>query len=334
MDLNTFLTTLYVLVDDWWKVEVGERQAQRRGPKVRMSDSEVLTLALAGQWRVGVAWQSERGLVRYMRGPGRAWFPQMLSYSAFNARVRELWGALVRLQQEVARWLSEPGEVYESVDVVPLPACSLAQAASAKGHWLWWSQLGYGGNQGGWYWGEQLLTSVTPRGAVTGWLVGPATSDDRWLLQAFLSLRAGRGELVKPPGDKKGSLPPPPGSVGPALAVGRPCPRPYVADQGFNGARWRQHWQQRYQAEVISVPPANAAERWPSPWQRWLAHHRQIVDTVFARLVTVLGLHQLQAHSRWGQLTRIAAKMAAYNLGLWLNRSLGRPDGALATLIT
>jgi hypothetical protein len=198
---------------------------------------------------------------------------------------------------------------------------------------LWWGRLGYGGNQGGWYWGEQLLTSVTRRGVVTGWLLGPADSDDRWLLQAFLSARAGQRVLLKPAGDKKHSLPPPAGSVGPDLAVGQARPRPYLADQGFNGARWRHLWQEQYHVDVISVPPANTAEAWSSPWKRWLARHRQIVDTVFARLVTVFGLNRLEAHSRWGQFTRLAAQMAAYNLGIWFNRLLGRPDGALETLI-
>jgi len=32
-------------------------------------------------------------------------------------------------------------------------------------------------------------------------------------------------------------------------------------------------------------------------------------------------------------LTPVAAKLAAYNLGIWINRSLGRPDIAFATLI-
>ena len=44
-------------------------------------------------------------------------------------------------------------------------------------------------------------------------------------------------------------------------------------------------------------------------------------------------LHFRQAHTTWGLLTRIAAKIAAYNCGLLLNRLLGRPNLALATLI-
>jgi hypothetical protein len=119
MDLDTFLATLYVVVDDWYKAEMAGAMRRHVGPAVQMSDSEVLTVALAGQWRVGVPWQSERGVVRYMQQHERGWFPTMLGRSAFNERLRGLWAALVKLQQRVAEWLTEPDEVYESVDIVP-----------------------------------------------------------------------------------------------------------------------------------------------------------------------------------------------------------------------
>ena len=45
------------------------------------------------------------------------------------------------------------------------------------------------------------------------------------------------------------------------------------------------------------------------------------------------GLKYPGAHSTWGLLMRVAAKVAAYNLGIMLNRLLERPDFAFATLI-
>jgi hypothetical protein len=76
-----------------------------------------------------------------------------------------------------------------------------------------------------------------------------------------------------------------------------------------------------------------AEQPWTPAWKHWLAHHRQIIETVFAALDTVFGIKALNAHSRWGQYTRIAAKTAAYNIGLFINRRLGRPQEALATLL-
>lgn len=338
MDLDTFLTTLYVLVDDWYRSQIQDRMQRRRGGKQRMSDSEVLTVALAGQWRVGVPWQSERGVVRYMQTHGRGWFPTMLGRSAFNERVRQLWQALLQLQQIVAEELGAAEAVYACVDCEPLPSCSLAQAARHASHWLSYSCLGFGGNQGGWFYGEQMLAVVTPTGIVTGWLLGAADVDDRWLLEALLSARVGRAQLQTPPHRRKDAYAdrfnlPVGHHIRGLAAVGRFAHHPYLADRGFNGARWQQQWHDHYQAMVITVPPDNVAQPWPSPWKRWLASHRQIVDTVFARLEETFALKRLNAHSYWGQLSRIAAKLAAYNIGIFLNRLLGRPDGALATLI-
>ena len=106
MDLDTFLTTLYVVIDDWYKREMSVRMKRHAGPALQMSDSELLTIAIAAQWRVGVPWQSERGIVRYMLQHGQSWFPRMLKRSQFNQRLRHLWAAFVCLQQELGRCLA------------------------------------------------------------------------------------------------------------------------------------------------------------------------------------------------------------------------------------
>lgn len=335
MDLDTFMTTLYVLVDDWYKVEIAKDMRRHHGPSAKMSDSEVLTIAIAGQWRVGTPWRSERGVVRYMHLHGRQWFPQMLARSQFNQRVRELWAALVRLQQIAAQWL-DTDELYECVDCTELPQCSLAQAASYQRHWLS-GELGRGGNNGGWFYGQQLLVSATACGVITGWLTGQAQIDDRWMLEAFVSTRHSEMRLMGPaPTDKKRHKHYQVAyaeSFSPAITVGLGRGRPYLVDEGFNGGRWTDHWQAEYQAIVIAAPPANAHDAWDRRAKRWLSRHRQIIETIFSRLCEVFDLKRLRAHSDWGKFTRLAAIMAAYNIGIYFNRLLQRPDGALATLI-
>jgi hypothetical protein len=334
MDLDTFLTTLYVLIDDWYKGEMQEVVGKRRGPKPQMSDSEVLTVAVAGQWRVGVPWRSERGVVRYMQKHGRQWFPTMLQRSAFNERVRKLWRLLVILQQHVAQWLQSADDLYEVVDTVPLPACSLSQIQNRDGHWLFWSSKGHGGTRGGWYWGEQMLVSVLPQGAITGWLVGSAHSDDRWLLQALISQRCGQFVLAGPAPRQPSRPSIPPEHVGPLLACGHRLHTDYfLGDQGFNGWRWHDFWADRYPVRILSAPPTHAERPWSQAARRWLNSRRQIVETVFAVLTQVFDLQRLRAHSRWGQYTRISLATSAFNLGIFLNRRLGRPDLAHETLI-
>lgn len=335
MDLDTFFTTLYCVVDDWYKREMTDRMKRHAGPELQMSDSEVLTVAIAGQWRAGVPWRSERGVVRFMLQNGRSWFPRMLNRSQFNRRVRHLWAAFVCLQQELAQLLSGSAS-YEVVDCAPVPHCSLGQAISHDRHWLF-GKKGRGGNHGGWYYGEQLLLCASESGVVTGWMLGLANIDDRWLMEALVSSRRGCKRLTEPELPRhrtyKTRRIPSPESISPALCAGQYRGLPYLADGGFSGPRWFRHWRRQYGAEVIAPRASNIKGDKPGKTRRWLRKHRQIVETVIARLTDYFELQRVNAHSELGMLTRIAAKMAAYNIAILFNRKCGRPDGSIETLI-
>jgi hypothetical protein len=90
LDLETFLIALYVIVDDLYQSHSQPQMPACGGPAARMSNSEVLCLGLATQWRSGVPWQSERGIMRYVRKHLRHLFPTVLTQSAFNRRLRRL----------------------------------------------------------------------------------------------------------------------------------------------------------------------------------------------------------------------------------------------------
>jgi hypothetical protein len=62
MDLETFLVSLFVLVDDWVSDTRPCEPKSRRGRPPRLSESEVLTLAVLAQWP---RWRSERDFWRF-----------------------------------------------------------------------------------------------------------------------------------------------------------------------------------------------------------------------------------------------------------------------------
>lgn len=335
MDLDTFMTVLYCLIDDWYKANVRIDEANRLGRRPRMNDAEILTLMIAGQWRVGVPWRSERGLVRHMLMSGLTWFPTMLRRSQFNRRARQVWQELVLLQQELGQMLSEAA-LYEVVDCTPLPHCSLGQAISHDRHWLS-GKKGRGGNHGGWFFGEQLLLCASDSGVITGWMIGLANIDDRWMLEALLSSRQGQMRLIEPPLPKHRTYRhrhiPDPGTFSPAITAGRERGLPLLADGGFSGKRRINHWRVQYGVEVIAPRASNIKGDKPGKLMYGLRKRRQIIETAFARLTQTFDLHRVNAHSEDGMLARVAAKMAAYNVGVLFNRQCGRPDGAMATLI-
>ena len=131
--------------------------------------------------------------------------------------------------------------------------------------------------------------------------------------------------------DRFGSRPlrPPQDWIGPVQSSGPPTERPLVADVGFTASLWHCHWRNDYATELVTPPDGLI----PCTTQRWFSGVRQVIETVFSHLCDDFGLKYPGAHTTWGLITRVAAKLAAYNLGLAINRDLGRPNFALATLI-
>lgn len=327
LDLETFLTTLYVRVDDLYEQAVRPQLPPCRGPAPNLSDSEVLCLGLAAQWRSGVPWKSERGFLRYAVKYLRGMFPGLTSQSAFNRRLRHLWGGFILLQEAVAQELVTAQD-YEVMDCVPVPV-----ARGARSFHPGWladiARIGKGGNDR-YFYGLHLLLIASASGLTTGWILAAGNIQDRWLAEGVFSARAGRPQLTGPslPGQAAPRLEAPIDWMGPTQACGRNTGRPVVADSGFAAADWQQHWDENYAAQVAS-PPEDAT---PAV-QRWFSGVRQVIETVFAHLCDSFGLKYPGAHTTWGLLARVSAKLAAYNLGIWINRYWGRPDFAFATLI-
>jgi hypothetical protein len=128
MDLDSFLVSLYVLVDDWWKLDHAS-QPPKTGRPALLSDPEVLTLAILAQWP---RFRSERDFWRFACSQLRSYFPTLCSQSQFNRRVRALEPELCALQLAFARELAEPSAAYRVLETT-LVAAMVRVRASRKG---------------------------------------------------------------------------------------------------------------------------------------------------------------------------------------------------------
>jgi hypothetical protein len=326
LDLETFLLALYVIVDDLYQSHIQPRIPACGGPPAQMSDSEVLCLGLAVQWRSGVPWQSERSIMRYVRKHLRHLFPTVLTQSAFNRRLRRLWGAFILIQDAVAAHLAQ-GD-YDVMDGFPMPV-----AHGARSFTLGWladiARIGKGGNDR-YFYGVRMLMVINQHGVATGWALASGNVQERWVAELLFSTRAGVPG-VQGPLDAKGHKPkvkPPEEWMAAVPSGGAASQKPILSDCGFRGDDWLAHWATAYGVQVCPRPKAA-----PRATRHWLSSVRQVVETTFANLSENFGLKYPAAHSTWGLLMRVAAKVAAYNLGIMINRLLGRPDFAFATLI-
>lgn len=308
LDPATFLTELYVMVDDFCKTSLPAEEL-RPGPPASLARSEVITLACFGQWR---RFRSERDFYRYAcRELGRA-FPGLPTRSQFNRLLRRHTAAIQALAVHLAECQGARHAPYEAMD------CTAVATRNPKrrGHgWLaGMAAIGYS-NRLGWFEGLRLLTSVTPIGLITGYAFASGNVNDRPIADNFLEARC----YPHP------RLP----------MVGQPASGPYVVDKGFDGRAVRQRWQTDFGVQIIGLPQDPAASAaWPKALRRQIARWRQIVETVNERLLSWFRLESERPHALCGFHARLAAKVALHNFVIWINRSFGRPPLACADLIS
>lgn len=183
MDQAIFLTTLYVMIDDFCQSH-GFHEKHRPGPAASLSCSEVVTLAVFGQW---VQFPSERAYYRYAVGHLRPAFPSLPDREQFNRLQRLYRDAIVAFSLCLVQQIQAQQCLYEALD------SSGIATRDAKRRGTGWlagqAAIGWS-NRIGWSEGFHLLTSITPLGVITGFGFAAASCNDHVLADTFFAARA------------------------------------------------------------------------------------------------------------------------------------------------
>ena len=296
MDLDSFLVSLYVLVDDWWQERHPSSARKKPGRPALLSDPEVITLAILAQWP---RFRSERDFWRFASAHLRAYFPNLCTQSQFNRRVRALELELRVLQRAFAGEIAEPSAVYRVLDTTLVPAIVRVRA-SRKGLFCGQATFGRSASKTEWIYGFKVALVVDPDGVITAFGLAPAASDER--------------------------------PIGEAL-IAEDLHEAYLADKGFTGVEWERRWLEVYGALVAATPYEDSRRAWSKTDRRWASGKRQIIEGVICQLKDFFGLERHRAKTLEGLLARLAAKIAAYTCAQSINDSLGRPLRHLADLL-
>jgi hypothetical protein len=262
VDVDTFLTILYVMVDDLCQCLLPRRKP---GPEASLSESEVVSLAIFSCWS---RFSSERDFYRYATIRLRNAFPTLPNRSQFNRLVRHHLDLIEAVALHLVEVMKAQECPYEALDSSAIPI----RDAKRRGEgWLAGSSdIGWS-NSLGWYEGFRSLVAINPAGVITGFGFCPASTKDQPLAETFFALRAEPSERLPSPG---------------SAAMG-----PYVADKCFEGEENHRRWLDLYGARIICPPKRNSCRRsWPKQLRRWAASIRQIVETVYEKLHNTFGL--------------------------------------------
>ncbi len=304
LDVDTFLTTLYVTVDDFCQPYPPKRKP---GPEAALCASEVVTLSIFARWS---RFSSERDFYRYASDHLRDAFPNLPDRSQFNRLVRSCADTIEKMALHLARIMEGPHPPYQALDASAMPV----RDAKRRGYGWLAGRADIGWSNGlGWYEGFSLLTAVEPSGVITGFCFGAASTADQPLAETFFNVRANPNPGLK--------------SVGSAFSG------TYVADKGFEGVENRRRWLESYGADLIHPPKRNSKKPLSKHLRRWIASIRQIVESVYDKLFNAFGLWRERPHELGGLRARLAARVALHNFCIWLNDRLGRPRLAFADLL-
>lgn len=283
---DDFCLWMYVIIDDAWK-QIAPLFQRPGPPPSSCSDSELLTLALVGECR---GWDVETELLSQWQSH-RDLFPHLPSQSRFNRRRRALTDAFNRVRQVVLRDFDAAYERYTLLDSLPIAVVRYAHVPSASDDWRI-HQASYGRNQTKrqLFFGYKLHVLATLEGLLVDWSLTPAHVTD---LAAASELLTQHTDLI------------------------------VLGDKGYISAAVADDlWQQQH-IRLLTLPKRNQRRTVALPDRKRFGNMRRWIETVNAQLTQQFHIEINHAHTFYGLCSRLATKLTAHTLSVYLNHRLG-----------
>lgn len=287
---------LFCLVDDLYNDLVPDAVRHRsQHHRIEMSDAEVITLSIMQE---ALSMDSEDSFLRYVRKNYLPLFPQLLARDRYSRRRTALTEVKLLLYRHLAAFFQQRA-THLIVDSAPVETAAFVRSQSAAVS-IPEAAYGYIPAQKRHFFGFRLHSLVSDEGAVIDFVLSPANVDERTVAQVLLAPYGGRSVL---------------------------------GDNGYSGTPMQitaaRHGYALWVSPKPSQPPKTKEH---ARWRRWLRAKRDLVETVFAMLADQFKLETTRALSLAGLKARMAAKLLAFNMSLYLNHLLGRDLLAVKSL--
>lgn len=177
-DLDDLLIALYVLADEF----LPERDPSRPGRRPRISDAEVLCLAVA---QVLLDCAKERRFLRFCRRRLGHLFPYLPGQSGYNKRVRALAPQIVALLGHLARISPSRCDGLRLIDATPVP-CGQSRQTVERSEFAGHAAYGYCAAHSRHFWGFKLYLLAAPDGMPIAFELAPANVPEREVVAGLL----------------------------------------------------------------------------------------------------------------------------------------------------
>ena len=219
-------------------------------------------------------------------------FPDLPDQAGYNRRLRRLIPWITRVQLMLAELVAD-GQIRLADGT--LISCANYPGCASKSEFAGYASFGYCPAKSQYIWGMRLVLISDHKGVPVGYdLVGPKTGQER---DSVLELAAAQ-----------------PGTV-------------LFADGGFWG---REYLASMELIDIQLITPAKHKLSKRPETEKAKARIRLVIESVFATLKRQMGLEAHLAKTLPGLVARIAQRLLALTLGIYLNTLIGRPPRALA----
>jgi hypothetical protein len=298
LDKATVLTTILTIVDDAMKASPAIQQALRRpGQKPQLSDSGVVTIGLY-QGLIGEP--REDHFFRLHQESLLPFFPGLNERSRYNRRKRDLWSVTLAVRMSLLIALGANEADTAAVDSAPTPCIGYKRSKLAT-DFAGQSHYGVCSSKAMKYFGVKLHNLVTLMGIILDFMLTSAAPHDSQPVMEFLEQH--KEKLIEVLGDK-----------------------------AYNGELLQTMAQEELDIVLTAPQKTNQPKRGTKAERQCYARWRLVVERANSQLQEQFHLSRHYAKSKWGLMTRIAAKVTAHTIGILVNRLHGRKPLALAGL--
>ncbi len=290
MDLSTFIVSVFCLIDDRLK----GRRVRQRGPSPKLSDAEVLTIEIVGEF-LGI--DTDKDIYLFFRRHYAEWFPALgeLHRTTFSRQASNLWKVKERLWQELLAE-SPHDPTFAICDSMPLPACLFARAYRCR---RFKGEAAFGKDTllKQTFYGFRVHVRVCWPGVITRLSVAPANAHELHLLPELAESTSG-------------------------LIVG---------DRNYHSPKTSQ---ELAGMGVELLAPYSSKKRDPTPKKSaFLSGLRYRIDTVFSQLTERYCIKRVWARDLWHLTSRLLRKVLSHTVAFLLNHRSGNQPLQLSKLL-
>jgi hypothetical protein len=291
VDLSTFIVAVFCLIDDRLK----GRRIRQRGPAPKLSDAEVLTMEIVGEF-LGI--DTDKAIFLFFRRHYGEWFPALdeIHRTTFARQAANLWKVKERLWQELLL-LAPHDPAFAICDSMPLPACLFARAYRCE---RFRGEAAFGKDTllKQTFYGFRVHVRVCWPGLITRVSVAPANAHE---LSVVPEIVEGMRGVV-------------------------------IGDRNYHSPRTKEELLGTMGVELLA--PFSSKKRDPAPKRSvLLSRFRYRIDTVFSQLTERFSIKRVWAKDLWHLTARLLRKVLSHTVAFLLNHRIGNQPLQLSKLL-